>query len=154
MYRKKDARFTARNRSRIRKNILQNAQESISEKQKNLEELVLDLEQEDIAKQNANKGVSHHDIASWVSALKIQENDKLRFQEMLDARQNQILADEYLEEQKLKNIKDAQYLKAKTFWVENQYKSKDRDTIDLQELYEKTKNLRKVVDAYNRQNTK
>ena len=53
MYTKKEARFAARNRLRVRKNVLQNAQASVSAKQQNLEELVLDLEQEDIAKQDS-----------------------------------------------------------------------------------------------------
>lgn len=154
MYTKKEARFAARNRSRVRKNVLQNANEFISDKQQNLEELVLDLEQEDIAKQEANRAVSHHDIAAWVSVLKNQENDKLRFQEMLKARQNQVLAEKFFEKQKLKNIKDAQFLRLQTFGDENTHKAEEKNTTDLQELYEETKNLRRVVEVYNRQKTK
>ena len=154
MYTKKEARFAARNRSRVRKNVLQNVQDSVSAKQQNLEELVLDLEQEDIAKQEAKGDVSHHDVAAWVSAVKNQENDKVRFQEMLDARQNQLLADKYFEKQKLKNLKDAQFLRAKTFWNANPHKTTGKDTLELQELYEETKNLRRVVEVYNRQKTK
>lgn len=154
MYTKKETRFAARDRSRIRKNILQNGNQSVSAKQQNLEDLVLDLEQEDIAKQNANNVVSHHDIAAWVSVLKNQENDKLRFQEMLDARQNQLLAEKFFEKQKLKNIKDAQFLRLQTFGDENTHKAEEKNTTDLQELYEETKNLRRVVDVYNQQKIK
>ena len=154
MYTKKETRFAARDRSRIRKNILQNGNQSVSAKQQNLEDLVLDLEQEDIAKQEAKGGASHHDVAAWVSAVKNQENDKVRFQEMLDARQNQILAEKYFEKQKLKNLKDAQFLRAKTFWNANPHKTTGKDTLELQELYEETKNLRRVVEVYNRQKTK
>ena len=154
MHIKKERRFMARNRSRIRKNILQNANEYVSDKQQNLEELVLDLEQEDIARQGANNVVSYHDVLVWVSALKNQANNELRFKEMLEQRQNQLLADKYFEAQKLKNIKDAQFLRAKTFWDVKPYQTKKHDVPDLDELYEKTRNLRRVVDVYNQQKIK
>lgn len=154
MHANKERRFAVRNRSYNRKNVLRNANESVSAKQQNLEELLMDLELEDIAKQDANKPLLHHDVAAWVSSLKNQEHDRLRFQEMLESRKNQARADDFFENQKLKNIADAQFLREKTFSNEGSQKATEADTADLQDLYEETKNLRRIVDVYNLQKMK
>lgn len=145
MYLNKERRFAARDRSRIRKNVLQNAKECVSDKRKNLEDLVQDLDWEDNLRCDANSVVSHHDILTWVLALKNQENSESRFKEMSVVRQNQMLAQQYFEGQKHKNTKDAQFLEAKTF---------SRDMLDLDELYVETRNLRRVIDVYNQQKIK
>lgn len=145
MYLNKERRFAARDRSRIRKNVLQNAKECVSDKRKNLEDLVQDLDWEDNLRCDANSVVSHHDILTWVLALKNQENSESRFKEMSLVRQNQMLAQQYFEGQKHKNTKDAQFLEAKTF---------SRDMLDLDELYVETRNLRRVIDVYNQQKIK
>lgn len=143
-------RMAARERSRNRKQILQSQVNSVSEKQQNLDDLVADLEIEDML--NKPVSLSHHDIASWLCALKKHEFDQLRLAEQKEHGNNLMLADLYLENLRQKNVNDARFLREKTFAQKS--KEERQEDIDLQELYDTTQNIRHVIYTFNKQRFK
>ena len=148
----KYGRFFARNRARQRKEVLQNVTETISDKQLNLENLVAEYEYEESIRKQANKSASLYDVATWLLVLKNREDFQNRLKFAQEEQQNKEIAERYFDALKRKNITDAQFLREKTF--SEQRVQQIQNEIDLQEIYEETKNMRRVVDAYNIQKRK
>ena len=137
-------RFIARQNRRKRKLVLQSYTEPVS-KQKNLEEMVADLEFQESLRVHPSNTISHHDIAIWVMSLKRQEENKLRMKNLSEENINKQTAKEYFAENKRKNLQDADFLKSKTFAMQRR-----EETIDLEELYETTSSLREVIHVFNK----
>ena len=148
----KEGRFDARKRALQRKEVLQTISEPISDKQMNLEELVAEYEREEDLRTLSYVPVSHSDIASWMFLLKNREDYKMRMNAIKEEHQNRTKAENFFEELKNKNRSDARFLRDVTFLQENAQKSDPE--IDYQELYDKTKTLRHVVNTYNSQKRK
>ncbi len=148
----KDCRFAARNKSRQRKEVLQNTSEAISDKQLNLEELVAEYEKESAEHVQANKSASFYEIVTWLSVLKNRDDYQKRLKVLQEDQQNKEIAERYFDKLKRKNITDAQFLREKSF--HEQRLAQIQTEIDYQEIYDKTKNMRRVVDTYNFQKTK
>ena len=148
----KDCRFAARNKSRQRKEVLQNTSETISDKQLNLEELVAEYEKESAEHVQANKPASFYEIVTWLSVLKNRDDYQKRLKVLKEEQQNKEIAERYFDKLKRKSIIDAQFLREKSF--REQRLAQIQTEIDYQEIYDKTKNMRRVVDAYNLQNIK
>lgn len=148
----KECRFFARNKSRQRKEVIQIASESISDKQLDLERLVSEYEIEKKASKQANKSASFYEIATWLLALKNREDYQMRLKVLQEEQQNKEIAERYFDKLKRKNITDAQFLREKSFY--KQHLQQMQIETDYQEIYDETKNMRRVVDTYNLQKTK
>ncbi len=148
----KECRFFARNKSRQRKEVIQIASESISDKQLDLERLVSEYEIEKKASKQANKSASFYEIATWLLALKNREDYQKRLKVLQEEQQNKEIAERYFDKLKRKNITDAQFLREKSFY--KQRLQQMQIETDYQEIYDETKNMRRVVDTYNLQKTK
>jgi hypothetical protein len=138
----KDARLDARKYARNRKKVLQTVSEPVSDKQLNLEAMVAELEQEDAIKQSKNQPVSQFDLMIWIIVKRKHEADNTRMVAIREEHKNRKLATEYFANLKQKNYEDASFLRKKTF-------KKEIEVLDLQDVYEKTKNTRSVVNVFN-----
>ena len=148
----KECKIFSRQNCRTAKEVLKTSQEFISDKQLNLEELVAEYEKEASERALANKSVHLYEIATWLSTLKNREDFQIRLKSAQEERQNIEIAERYFDKLKRKNIIDAQFLREKSF--PEQHPQHAQAEIDYSEIYEETKNMRRVIDTYNLQKTK
>ncbi len=148
----KECKIFSRQNCRTAKEVLKTSQEFISDKQLNLEELVAEYEKEVSERASTSKSVPYYEIATWLSTLKNREDFQIRLKSAQEERQNIEIAERYFDKLKRKNIIDAQFLREKSF--SEQHPQHAQAEIDYSEIYEETKNMRRVIDTYNLQKTK
>ena len=157
----KECKIFSRQNCRMAKENLKTSQEFISDKQLNLEDLVAEYEKEASERASTSKSVPYYEIATWLSTLKNREDFQIRLKSAQEEHQNKEIAERYFDKLKRKNITDAQFLREKSFPEQHPQHaqaeiscSENQDEIDYSEIYEETKNMRRVIDTYNLQKTK